>query len=144
MLKGIIITMLFCCIFFPAFTVEDITVGDFIQRLANSLGYHDTGIISATDALKANGIHISPDLDFKSLLTEQDVVTLARAAGLNVITSHPDRLFNKNQLERFFQAFAIELAGINQNYPINFPVNRFTKGKGKGKGKSAQTEVSPN
>jgi hypothetical protein len=89
-------------------------VGGFIQQLAKSKNLNATDPAIALDSLRAVGVRLRPDLRLDKKLTEGDVADISRAAGLLVTTSNPDAYFDEEKVDRFFQAFAIEL-GQNEN-----------------------------
>ena len=68
----------------------DVTVGQFVKRLAQSKGLVATDARVAQDALRGVGIRIPSDLELSKQLTEGDVAVISRAAGLNVTSSNPD------------------------------------------------------
>ena len=135
----------------PAVAASDITVGDFVQRLAKAKGLAGTDARVANDALRGIGIRLPSDLKFANRLTEGDVAVISRAAGLNVHTSNPTGAFDSQQTDMFFFSFGDDLGGDENgtrshtnpglgkgpgNGKAGPPFDPFTKGKhGKGKGK---------
>ena len=143
----------------PVYAASDITVGSFVQRLAQSKGLVATDARIASDSLRGIGIRIPGDLTYANSLTEGDVARIARAAGINVRTSSPESLFNNEQADLFFISFGDNLGdngastmsddnpgqgsgpGNGNSGP---PFDPFTKGKhGKGKGKGVFTPTDP-
>jgi hypothetical protein len=142
----------------PAVAASDITVGDFVQRLAKAKGLAGTDARVANDALRWIGIRLPDDLKFASRLTEGDVAVISRAAGLNVHTSNPTGAFGSQQADVFFFSFDNDLGadelGVRSTNPGQGdgpgngnggpPFDPFTKGKaGKGKGKGVFTPTEP-
>lgn len=158
---GTIATIAALCLVFvtPAMAASDITVGDFVQRLAKAKGVAGTDARVASDSLRGIGIRLPAELNFASRLTEGDVAVISRAAGLTVRTSNPLNDFTSQQTEMFFISFKDDLGdGGNQTRshdnpgegggPGNGnggpPFDPFTKGKhGKGKGKGVFTPTDP-
>jgi hypothetical protein len=129
----------------PAFAANDVTVGDFVQRMATAKNLNASDARIAADSLRAVGVRLPADLKLSARLTEADVVTISRAAGLTVTSSNPERAFTDDQVDSYFFAFADELVAgtgdetIGTNLePSNSqgqpPFDPFTKGKGKHKG----------
>ena len=88
---------------------EAMTVGRFIVELAKAKKLTATDARLATASLADVGVMLPAELSFDKPLTEGDVVRLARAAGLNVSSSDPDRPFDFEQVDRFFLAFTAQL-----------------------------------
>ncbi len=143
----------------PAMAASDITVGDFVQRLAKAKGLAGTDTRVANDALRGIGIRLPGNLNFASRLTEGDVAVISRAAGLSVRTSNPLNAFSSQQTDMFFISFRDDL-GDSENGTRSHtnpgggsgpgngnggpPFDPFTKGKhGKGKGKGIFTPTEP-
>ena len=142
----------------PVVAASDITVGNFVQRLAQSKGLAATDARIASDALRGVGVRIPGDLVYANALTEGDVARISRAAGINVRTSNPENLFNTEQVNLFFVSFGDDLGNAvgtmsddnpgQGSGPGNGnggpPFDPFTKGKhGKGKGKGVFTPTDP-
>ena len=143
----------------PAVAASDITVGDFVQRLAMAKGLAGTDARVANVALRGIGVRLPGDLNFANRLTEGDVAVISRAAGLNVRTSNPLNDFSDQQADMFFISFKGDLGGDGNGTrshtnpgggsgPGNGnggpPFDPFTKGKhGKGKGKGVFTPTDP-
>lgn len=132
------------------------TVGRFVQRLAQSHQLNAEDPVVAAGSLERIGIRLPSGLDFRRLLTERDVATISRAAGLEVKTNRPNATFGSERVDRFFMTFASEFApapgkqggeeyttrggatpdgesgNSNGNGP---PFDPYTKGKGGSKGK---------
>ena len=92
----------------PALAGESDVAG-FIQQLARSKNLNATDPAIALDSLRAVGVRLDPDMELQKKLTESDVARISRAAGLLVTTSNPDAYFDENKVDRFFQAFSVEL-----------------------------------
>ena len=145
----------------PAMAASDITVGDFVQRLAKAKGLAGTDARVANDALRGVGIRLPSELNFANRLTEGDVAVISRVAGLTVRTSNPLNDFSSQQTDLFFASFRDDLiGGGDDNAPRSHtnpgagggpgngqsgpPFDPFTKGKhGKGKGKGVFTPTDP-
>jgi hypothetical protein len=142
----------------PAGAASDITVGDFVQKLAIVKGVASTDAKVANDSLRGLGIRLPRDLEFSSRLTEGHVAAISRAAGLNVLTSNPLSDFTSQQTDAFLSNFKDDLGNENglrsHDNPgagdgpgtglSGPPFDPFTKGKhGKGKGKGIFTPTDP-
>jgi hypothetical protein len=147
----------------PALADGTTKVGDFLIRLAEFKNLHPADSRMAAGALTRVGIDVPGDLDHDAVLTEGEVTRLSRLAGVNVTTRTPGRIFNADQVERFFASFADELAASDaatrecthpsgdcsnpgNPYPDpQAPFDPFSKGKGKnkGKGKGGMTPTEP-
>jgi len=138
----------------PALASEA-TVGRFVQELAKVKNLNATDPAIAADSLRAVGVRLPSGLQYGKRLTEGDVAEISRAAGLLVTTSNPDAYFGEQKVDRFFQAFSVELTlggssggellsaqGEDGDGP---PFDPFTKGKsnGNGKGKGGRTPTDP-
>ena len=135
----------------PAFAAN-ITVGEFVQRVAIVKNLDATDGPVAVESLRAKGVRLPADLDLNAQLTESDVVAISRAVGLRLTSSDPDRVFESDQVESFFVAFGAELVDPtvspdddgwpSENGP---PFDPWTKGKGKHKGwgKGHQSPTEP-
>lgn len=80
------------------------TVGSFVQRLAREHGLPAATPGEAVAALETAGADLPATLDLDTLLTERDVVAIARALGVRVTTSRPDAPFDRGQVQRFVDA----------------------------------------
>jgi len=157
---GTIATMAALCVAFvtPALAASDITVGDFVQRLAKAKGVAGTDARVANDSLRGIGVRLPDGLNFGNHLTEGDVAVISRAAGLTVSTSNPLNDFTSQQTDMFFFSFKDDLEGDGRvlrsdnpgqgsgpgNGNEGPPFDPFTKGKqGKGKGKGVFTPTEP-
>ena len=143
----------------PAMAASDITVGDFVLRLAKVKGVGSTDARVAGDALRGVGIRLPGNINYANRLTEGDVAEISRAAGFNVHTSNPDNAFTGQQSEAFFISFGDKLGGDDNSIKSDTnpgqgsgpgtgnggpPFDPFTKGKhGKGKGKGVFTPTDP-
>ena len=137
----------------PAVAANDVTVGQFVQRMAMVKNLNSTDAMIAADSLRAVGVRLPADLKMDARLTEADVVNISRAAVLRVTSSNPDKVFTSGQVDSFFFAFSDEI-GVNgdpddENYGNTVrpygegygngwgpPFDPFTKGKGQAKGKA--------
>ncbi len=97
-----------------AATDEETTVGRFVVELAKAKKLTATDARVAAASLADVGVELPKELDFEKRLTEGDVVLLARAAGLNVSSTDPDRPFDAEQVDRFFLAFSAELSAARR------------------------------
>lgn len=141
----------------PAFAAN-ITVGEFVQRVAIVKNLDATDGLVAVESLRAKGVRLPADLDLNAQLTESDVVAVSRAVGLRLTSSNPDRVFEIDQVESFFVAFGAELvnpvATADDDWPGEGdwppenpqpPFDPWTKGHGKHKGwgKGHQSPTEP-
>lgn len=137
----------------PALASEA-TVGRFVQELAKVKNLNATDPAIAADSLRAVGVRLPSGLLFTKRLTERDVAEISRSAGLVVTTSNPDAYFGEEKVDRFFQAFSVELSlgGSSGALPPGETLETsgpgfdpFTKGKsnGNGKGKGGRTPTEP-
>jgi len=146
----------------------EVTVGRFIQELAQAKKLDARSTESARAALAAAGLQLPTDLEYTRVLTEVDVTRISRAIGLKLTTSTPDAAFDDMSVDRFFATFGGEISGGsgaggstaecshpsgdctnpgqgsgpgdgNGNGP---PFDPFSKGKGKG-GSKGKGKVSP-
>jgi hypothetical protein len=137
----------------------NVTVGEFVQRVAIVKNLDATDAQVARDSLRASGVRL-PDLDLNAPLTESDVVAVSRAVGLRLTSSNPDKMFESDQVDNFFVAFTGELVnppeeladdddwpgeGEWPDVPYGPPFDPWTKGKGKHKGwgKGHQSPCEP-
>jgi len=136
----------------PTFAASDITVGSFVQKLAQSKNLNATDARIAADSLRAVGVRVPSDLRLTAPLTEGDVARIARAAGLNVSTNRPEADFTGDQVNQFISTFGTELALVGggdsvstQNHEDgNGPAfNPYSKGKGGSKGKKKGHDFTP-
>ena len=94
----------------PVLTASDsVTVGDFVQRVAEAKGVDSTDAYASVSSLAGVGVRVPADLEFSSPLTEGDVVAIARSLGINVRSGNPDASFDQEQTNRFFLSFTDEL-----------------------------------
>lgn len=135
----------------PAFAAN-ITVGEFVQRVAIVKNLDATDARVATDSLRTAGVRLPADLDLNAQLTESHVVAISREVGLRLTSSNPDRVFESDQVDSFFVAFSSELvepttATEDDGYPSpnGPPFDPWTKGKGqhKGWGKGHESPCEP-
>lgn len=131
----------------------DMTVGSFVQRLAQEKKLDATDARTAVHSLAAAGVRLPADLPLDGRLTEGDVVRVSRSAGLHVTTASPSAYFDAARVDLFFDTFAYDLgpgrgtddrttgSGDQRSFDDRSgpPFNPFGKGKGlggtKGKGK---------
>ena len=128
------------------------TVGDLLQGTARLRGIDAADGALAAAALREAGFDV-PATDLDKVLTQGDVVRIARSLGLNVTSSTPETIFDDDDLGNFFSAFSGALsrgdsaggAGTHSDSPDdkdegpadpNPPsgVDPLSKGKGKKKG----------
>jgi hypothetical protein len=134
---------------------NDITVGEFVQQLARAKNLNANDARTAADALASVGIQL-PTLDYNTILTEGEVASIARSAGLNVRTATPAANFDSRKASRFFSSFAGELRTSSQVREDRIRDGRIKgsdedgdpeapngKGKGKGKGKGGVSPSEP-
>ena len=138
----------------PTFAANEMTIGQFLQRLAVTKNLNATDARMASDSLRAAGIRVPTNLDMGARLTEADVVAISRAAGLSVTSSNPTQAFTTEQVDAFFFALADEISvtgapdddeitgntvrpyGEGNGNGWGPPFDPFTKGKGQAKGKA--------
>jgi hypothetical protein len=109
----------------------EITVGQFVQQLARAKNLNATDAKIAADSLAATGVRLPSGLDYSSVLTEGDVTSIARSAGLNVRTTNPGAVFDSTKADRFFSSFDGELRGDSSNATLR---TRQTKDHNQGDG----------
>jgi len=133
----------------PASATE-VTVGTFVERLAQSKNLDATDARIAVRQLRDAGIHLPSDLVLSDRLTEGDVARISRALGLNVSTNRPGAGFSGEQMDVFFASYQVERAlaadtsldGVRST-GSGPPFNPYAKGKGGGKGKKRGHYVVP-
>jgi hypothetical protein len=112
----------------------DVTIGKFVQELAQVKKLNATDARIAADSLATVGVRLPTDLRFSERLTEADVVRISRAAGLSVSTTNPEAPFDEDQMDQFFIIFGSELEVTQPGDPIVEPnapdFDPWTKGKG--------------
>ncbi len=96
----------------PVIAADDVTIGEFVQRLARAKGLSATDSAVAAEALAKSGVRLPGNLNFGKRLTEGDVAMIARTAGVNVRTGEPDAGFDGEQVDRFFSSFAGDLDNV--------------------------------
>jgi hypothetical protein len=145
---------------------ETVTVGQFIQQLARTMNLSAADVSTAVDSLERAGVRLPAELNYSKGLTEGDVATIGRSAGLNLRTGSPDAAFSQDNVDRFFVSFGEEFVPGTRGGeaeqtanaatdvlfdPFN-PLLRFREngesegpghGKGKGKGKGGRTPTDP-
>jgi hypothetical protein len=134
----------------PAFASSDVTVGQFIQRLAMSKNLNATDARVAAGSLADAGYRLPAGLNYSEALTEGHVAGIAGAVGLKVRTTKPESGFDQSNVDRFFKSFRKELRKPGSAGDV-FPAIAQAKGgseasegssgksKGKGKGKNKGT-----
>jgi hypothetical protein len=112
----------------------DVTIGQFLQELAQAKKLNATDTQIAAESLRTVGVRLPAELRLSDRLTEADVVRISRAAGLLVSTANPEAPFDEEQMDRFFVVFGSELEGNPGDNPIVEPhdptFDPWTKGKG--------------
>jgi len=133
----------------------NITVGEFVQRVAIVKNLDAIDARVATDSLRTAGVRLPADLDLNAQLTESHVVAISRALGLRLTSSNPDRIFESDQVDSYFVAFGSELVDpatasecSGEDCDGDGPAfDPWTKGKGhgwhKGWGKGHQSPTEP-
>ncbi len=120
----------------------ELTVGDFVVRLAQAKEVDSSTARVAVESLRRAGL-VLPDLELSRALTEGDVARISRAIGLAVSTNRPEAGFSGEQVDKFFSSFQVETAlargAADPGDPgVRSPAgnfNPYTKGKGGSKGK---------
>ena len=112
----------------------DVTIGQFVQELAQVKKLNATDARIALDSLAAVGVRLPADLKLADRLTEAEVVRISRAVGLWVSTTNPEAPFDEEQMDQFFVVFGSDLEATPPGDPIVEPhvpdFDPFTKGKG--------------
>jgi len=137
----------------PVLAAGDVTVGQFIQRLALQKSLNATTPEIAAESLAAVGLRLPADVQFSAGLKERDVTAIARSLGLRLTTSRPDASFTSEQVDEFIATFGLDLGqapgdegnstrngatpgGESGGAPGNGPAfDPYSKGKGGSKGK---------
>jgi hypothetical protein len=135
----------------PASASEEVTVGSFVQRLAQSKKIDSHNARLAVEALSQAGIQLPPDLELSARLTEGDVARISRALGLAVSTNRPNSGFSGEQVDKFFASFRVELALAPDGGALNgahearagAQFDPYTKGKGGSKGQKRGHDFTP-
>ena len=96
----------------------DVTIGQFVQELAQAKKLNATDARIAADSLRTVGVRLPADLRLAERLTESDVVRISRAAGLLVSTANPEAPFDDEQMDQFFVVFGAELEVTPPGDPI--------------------------
>ena len=152
-LGGIAIAVALAVVLAGPAVASDITVGQFIQKIARAKNLNATDARIAADSLAAVGISVPRNLRLDAPLTEGDVAAIARSAGINVRTASPDAAFGSAKADRFVSSFGGELRTANgegrearyrKGYGEGEGENENPgQGKGKGKGKNGRTPTDP-
>ena len=90
--------------FAPAALAENVTVGDFLARIASAKELSAADGASAERSLRSAGYNI-PSLDLNAALTEGMVVQISNSFGVNVRTSNPTGPFSLVQVNSYMNAF---------------------------------------
>ena len=148
-----LVTLLLVVVVFtlPAMASNEVTVGSFVQRLAQSKKIDSSSARLAVGALSQAGIQLPPDLELSARLTEGDVARISRALGLAVSTNRPDSGFSGEQVDKFFASFRVELALAPNGGTVNgahetragAQFDPYVKGKGGSKGKKKGHDFTP-
>jgi hypothetical protein len=127
----------------PASGADAVTVGDFVREIAALRALPSDTPETALASLRAAGIDVAPPA-LDRTLTERDVAEIVGALGVPVVTSSPDRVFGRDQVERFFVTMTPELSPSKSRESADSPgpyprpndraADPATKGKGKKKG----------
>ncbi len=150
-IKPTIILLTVLALALPVLASDEMTVGNFVQRLARSKNLNAADARIAVDSLHEAGIRLPSDLALSTRLTEGDVARIARTLGLAVSTNRPDAGFSSEQVDLFFASFRVELTlavdgGAGNSARRTWdgsPFNPYTKGKGGGKGKKKGRSLMP-
>lgn len=132
---------------FPAVASEaQVTVGDFLMRVAAARDLPAADASQALRSLRASGVGV-PALDLAAPLTQGAVVRLSGAIGLALRSSSPHSKFSSEQVDRYFVTFSdvvgdgdITPSESGNGEPGPYPrpnenaADPLTKGKGKHKG----------
>jgi hypothetical protein len=86
----------------------NVTVGDFLTKLAHTMNLPASDGATAAASLKAAGVNL-PALDLKAPLNEGTVARIAGSMGMKVSTSNPQRAFGQNQMNAFTTSFSSEI-----------------------------------
>lgn len=115
----------------------DASVGDLLVRLATALNLPATSPAAAAEALRAAGYEI-PALDLDKVLTEGDVVAVARALGIRVSSSSPDAAFDASKIEILVESLVLPELDPSSADPLGLSddngADPATKGRGRKKG----------
>ena len=128
----------------PVTAADEVTVGDFVFRLARARGLEATDAPRAAEVLSGAGIVLPAGLNYTEPLTEGELVRIVRAAGLRLSTTSPERTVDATMVDRVFANFAVELAGDDPRFP-GFGREGDDEGppRGKGKGKGRRSPHEP-
>ncbi len=150
-IRPAIVLLVVLALALPVPASDEMTVGSFVRRLAQSKNLNAADARIAVDSLRGAGIRLPSDLELSARLTEGDVARISRTLGLAVSTNRPDAGFSSEQVDRFFASFRVELtlaadggagnsARGNEN---SSPFNPYVKGKGGSKGKKRGHDFTP-
>ena len=104
----------------PSLTAADsLSVGQFVQQIAQSKGVDSSDVFAAENALARVGVRLPADLDYNAQLTEGDVSAIARTLGINVRSGNPDASFSSEQASRFLASFQEEI--VTESAPSSTP-----------------------
>ncbi len=100
----------------PALTAaDDITVGQFVQRIAQTKDLQADDAFVAAESLARVGVQLPASVVFSNKLREGDVVAIARSMGINVRSGDPDATFGESQVDRFFLSFSREITAVGSD-----------------------------
>jgi len=128
----------------------EVTVGTFVERIAQAkqLDLNDTP--KTPESLREAGVPLPPDMQLTEPLTEGHVARIARSMGLDVSTNRPGATFTAEQVDRFFEAYQVDLALRGEAPAAARPetggtarFDPFLKAKGAGKGKKKGRGFTP-
>ena len=150
-IKPAIVLLTVLALALPVPASDEMTVRDFVRRLAQFKNLNAADARIAVDSLYGAGIRLPSDLALSAQLTEGDVARISRALGLAVSTNRPEAGFSSEQVDLFFTSFRVELTlavdggarNIDRGNASGVPFNPYTKGKGGGKGKKRGHDFTP-
>jgi hypothetical protein len=137
----------------PVVAGDGVTVGEFLEQLAQHRGHDVADARTAVAVLAEDGVRLDRTAALSRELTEGDVVAVTRALGLNVTTRRPDAPFDRAQIDELLTVFSWELGASGADpgvAPDSFPPSEHSNGQGppfdpfsKGKGKGKNGGVTP-
>jgi len=119
----------------PTLAAGDVTVKDFVVRIAQAKQLPATSCDGALSSLREAGYNL-PVLNCESVLTEGDVAKISESIGIRVTTSQPTAVFGEAQVDAYFTAFSRQVSGDPDasGAGTDEGSDPLTKGKGKKKG----------
>jgi len=119
----------------PALAAGDVTVKDFVVRIAQAKQLPATSCDGAASSLREAGYNL-PVVSCDSTLTEGDVARISESIGIRVTTSQPTAVFGAAQVDAYFTAFERQVSGDPdaRGDGTDEGSDPLTKGKGKKKG----------